>query len=309
MKKFLALTILIVVAACNSGHSQGREQAGNKPANVSKAFLKLANELNGLTDTYAGLYPMEVQRVLLSDYRLTYKDFPADTEEHNYSESFSADKDSIDVFSLQEFYQGKIQKKIVELTGHKDFGKADIKKLVSMSLTKSADGKLYNFVYDENTGGSYRSRTSYVYYTGFKGEQNQEVYNNDGYDTIIPLKSKGTQRYLMLGSVAGCGTCFVQYAKVLHYDQNKAVVDFQYSLDTRIGYENSLTYNAADEILTADYFTDDLQSFCLCTEEDKNNPVSTTDSNGLPTRHCGCTFAFNGETFVLKNRVDEEAKQ
>jgi hypothetical protein len=293
MKRFCL--ILILLTGITSAYAQ------NKP------FKKVAAELNRITDTYTGIYPYQQDKVLLKDYGLTYKDFPKDTEEHVYSESFSANKDSIDVFSLQEFYQQKIRKKLIELTSHNDFGKAGNEKLVTIFATKSADNKVYNFVYDENTGGSYQSRISYIYYVGQKGEQDQSLYNPDGYDTIIPIKTKTATRYLMMGENIGCNSCIGHYAKVVHYEKGLPVVDFECSLNTRIGFENVIEYNPASKTLYVHYLTDDLQTYCYCNEQDKNR--ADDGSNQDIIHQCSCTYKFNGVTFELASEKDEPVKE
>lgn len=294
MKHLATFIIMFLLCSCNEGHSQG------------KTLKKVADELNALTDSYASILPFQVEKISLKNYGLNYKDFPENTEEVSYAESFSAGKDSIESSTLQEFYNGKIKQKLDELTAHKDFGKGNIKTLVHIFATKSDDGRLYNFVYDENTGGSYRSRVSYVYYIGQKGKQNQELYNPDGYHTIISLPYKMGTRYLLLGQVTGCNTCQVCYAKLVHYTNGKPVFDFEYDLNTRLGSDNMIEYNAANKMLTVQYFTDDFRPYCYCLEEQKDSADSNDD--GTAMHQCTCKFKYNGNTFVLVNSNDEIAK-
>jgi len=294
MKHLAAFIMMLLLCSCNDGHSQG------------KTLKKVADELNVLTDSYASILPFQVEKIALKNYGLTYKDFPKDTEDISYAESFSANKDSIESYTLQEFYNGKIRQKLDELTSHKDFGKANIKMLVDIFATKSDDGKLYNFVYDENTGGSYRSRVSYVYYIGQKGKQNQELYNPDGYHTIVTLPSKTGMRYLLLGQVVGCNTCQGCYAKLVHYNNGKPVFDFEYDLSTRLGADNMIEYYPASKTLTVQYFTDDFRPYCYCLEEQKDSAGSNDD--GTAMHQCTCKFKYNGKTFVLAGSSDRIAK-
>ena len=286
MIKFL-VALFVLVLGCNFGYSQ------------SKPFKQLAAELNQLTESYSRLLPFQGDKRALKDFSLTVNDFP-ETEDEN----FSAQKDSIDFFALQEYYQGKIWKKLIALTSHNDFGTASNEKLVNIFATKSADNKVYNFIYDENTGGSYQSRVSYVYYASQKGEQKQSLYNPDGYDTIIPIKSKTATRYLMLGEKIGCNSCMGHYAKLVHYEKGQPVVDFEYSLGTRMGFDNAIEYNAASSTLSVHYTTDDLTQYCYCNEGDKKEYTDEI----TPQHQCSCTFTFNGDTFVLAGQKDNVVK-
>jgi hypothetical protein len=294
MKQLATFIIMLLLCSCNQGHGQ------------NKTIKKVADELNALTDSYASLHPFQADKIALKDYKLTYKDFPKNTEEVSYSESFSADKDSINVYSLQEFYKFKIKQKLDELTIHKDFGKANIKMLVNIFATKSDDGKLYNFIYDENTGGSYQSRVSYVYYIGQKGKQNQELYNPDGYHTIVTLRSKTGTSYLLIGQVVGCNTCQGCYAKLVHYTNGRPVFDFEYNLNTRVGSDNMIEYYPDDKTLAVQYFTDDFRPYCYCLEAQKDSAKKDDDENTM--HQCYCKFKFNGSTFVLADSSDHIAK-
>lgn len=282
--------ILILFAGVTSASAQ------------NKTFEKVAAELNQLTESYGRLQPFQGDRRALKDFGLTYKDV-ADWD----AENFSAQKDSIDFFALQEYYQAKIREKLIALTSHNDFGKSNNEKLANIFATKSDDNKVYNFVYDENTGGSYQSRISYIYYAGQKGDQDQSAYNSDGYDTIIPLKTKANTRYLMLGENIGCNSCMGHYAKVVHYEKGHPVVDFEYELGTGMGYENAIEYNPATKTLWVHYTTDDHTQYCYCNEGDKNLTNDSTDENRV--RQCSCTFTFNGTTFTLTSQKDEPAKE
>ena len=307
MKILATIILFCTLYSCNFAQSQSKVHSPMGKSAEDASFKKVADELNALTTLYPGWYGFDHSIVALKDFGLTYKDFPTDTEELLYSEAFSVNKDSIDVHVLQEYYQVKIRQKLAQLTSHTDFGKADNEKLVDIFATKSADNKVYNFVYDENTGGSYQSRVSYIYYTGQKGEQDQSLYNPDGYDTIIPLKAKAATRYLMMGENIGCNSCMGHYAKLVHYENGQPVVDFEYELDTRMGYENAIEYNPATKTLWAHYTTDDMQTYCYCGEEDKNQADDRADESAV--RQCSCTFTFNGTTFELTGQKDEPVKE
>jgi hypothetical protein len=294
MKQVAAFIIILLLCSCNQGHSQ------------NKTIKKVADELNTLTDSYASILPFQIEKIALKNYGLTYKDFLKDSEDISYTESFSTSKDSIESSTLQEFYNGKIKQKLEELTSHKDFSKADIKMLVHIFACKSDDGKIYNFVYDENTGGSYQSRISYIYYAGQKEKQNQELYNPDGYHTIVSLPSKTGMRYLLLGQVVGCNTCQGCYARLVHYANGKPVFDFEYDLNTRIGSDNMIEYNPEDKTLAVQYFTDDFRPYCYCLDSQKDLANEDSDENTM--HRCSCKFKFNGSTFVLADSSDRIAK-
>lgn len=291
MKHLATFIIIFLLCSYNHVHSQ------------SKTLKKVADELNALTDSYASILPFQIEKIALKNYGLTYKDITKNTKEVSY-ESFSADKDSIESSTLQEFYNDKIKQKLDELTSHKDFSKADIKMLVHIFACKSDDSKIYNFVYDENTGGSYHSRISYIYYAGQKENQNQELYNPDGYHTIVSLPSKTGTRYLLLGQVVGCNTCQGCYTKLVHYTNGMPVFDFEYNLNTRMGSENIIEYNKNDKTLLVQYVTDDFRPYCYCSKEEKD----LKEKDNSSARLCSCLYKFDGKTFVPTGTHDNEFK-
>ena len=261
----------------------------------SKSFKKLAADLNNLTDIYGNLMPFQISQVALKDYGLTAADF---TE--TYVQFLSQDKDSVDVSTLQDYLKIKIAQKLDQLTAHKDFGTFDLSKLLTISYIKSPDSKLYNFIYDENTGGTYQSRVPYIYYIGQKGKHPEDFYHNDGYNSIIPLQTGGGLRYILSGTVTGCGTCQRQYIKVVHYKDGLPIEDFDYTLDVRAGMDNSIDYNIEDKTITVHYFTDDLAQYCQCNDGD-----TKYNDDALDTVHqCTCVFKFNGSTFELVSKKD-----
>ncbi|WP_116788313.1 hypothetical protein [Flavobacterium psychrotrophum] len=269
----------------------------------SKSFKKIASELNTLTEYYNSLSPFDHGYFSLKEHGITAKEMA--TTDHD----FSAEKDSVDVSTLQQYYQLKIEEKLKQLIQHKEFGKYDLKRLITIDFIKSADNNLYNFVYDENTGGTYRSRVSYVYFKGQKEDPAEDFYDYDGYGSVEIIKTKTGTKYLLEGSVMGCGTCWGQYIKLVYYNNGIAVEDFSYKLITQTPEESYIEYDAHKNIITVQYITDDFRSYCYCNESDKNEMPDNNNTEGETLkRKCSCVYKFDGNTFILNQHDDVPLK-
>jgi len=281
MKKILFTFLLL---SSLSGFSQSRD------------YKKLVSEIKILSNNYGKLNPFN-DKSALKDFGLKYKDMKGIDEN-----AFSKDRDSIDQYALIEFFRDKMVHKFRQIMEHKDFMKFGIPEIEGIDMVKSADNKLYNYTFDENMGGTYRSRVSVMQYTDAKNLNDSIAYSafmSDGYYNITVINAKSGTKYLLEGEVVGCSTCMVKYIQLVHFENGKFVEDFNYRLLGRMSEDGILDigYNDITQTIGIRYTTDDLTPSCKC--GDSEGP--TMEDGALPLQ-CYCLYKFDGETFVLEEQ-------
>ncbi|MDD4067455.1 MAG: hypothetical protein PHG98_02945 [Bacteroidales bacterium] len=269
----------------------------------SISFFTNAQSIDELiTQTEKNLSIYEQISPWKDDYLVSY--FDLSKEELIDEEGKEIEENGIiDQFLVQHIYQKRILKNIDEIVNHKDFpGKG------SDLFSASPDNKLFNFVMDENTGGTYRSRLSVIYYKEngtivFREERGKEeeedssnYFNPDGYSIIDTIQTQGQVKYFLQGNVFGCTTCSDDYIKLIHFENSIPVIDFEYTLYTRMGSVKQFDYNSKDKTITIEYNEDDL------------NGEYNYDKD------CGDyhfeIYKFNGKTFKsIEKRVEKCAKE
>lgn len=235
----------------------------------------------------------------IKEFKLSKIDLQEITRQSDGEKVFSMKRDSISNDKLYSFFLEKISLHFDKIFSHKDFEKYDLVALMKnyIDILKSEDNKLYTFSIDEKTGGSYRSRISFVYHTEIKDQWkwdmggNNEIFHNDGYDKIYTLKTESDETlYVLEGSVRGCGTCIGMYIDVVKIENNNYVKDFAYDLQMRSG-SGGFEYDANKKTIHVEYQTDDLTRDCYC--------GSYSEYEHDFNKKCECVFMFNGTTFEL----------
>lgn len=268
-----------------------------------RPFAAIAEDINAMVFYHDQLYPFR-EMVSLKDFNLDYETIKNELGDEVI---YSAGKDSAEVWPLREYYQARIFRQLDELFGHKDFSKHDVAGLLNVQVIKSDDNRLYNVTWDENTGGTYRSRLSASYYFDKNSKLVKiegESLHPDGYNTIHTVKTRQGTKYLLLGSVVGCGTCLGEYIILISFEGGKPVTDFRYDCAIRMDDfytgESCIEYNEKEKTITVHFITSDLTNFCNCSE----NPEET---DGSP-HECTCVFKFNGDTFELASGESRKVK-
>lgn len=264
-----------------------------------RPFAAIAEDINATISYHDQLLFREM--VSLKDFNLDYETIK---NELGDDVIYSVGKDSVEVWPLREYYQAQIFRQLDELFAHKDISKHDVAGLLNMQVIKSDDNRLYNITMDENTGGSYHSRLSAVYYLPYKPAERRinDFFDTDGYSMIYTLNTGLGPKYLLLGDVVGCNSCFIEYILLMHFEKGKPVEDFKYRTEIR-GWDETIVYDPAKRTLTINYMTSDLSPHCHCTDATENE-----GTNELTEWECSCTFAFNGETFELSGRESRKVK-
>ncbi|WNM18871.1 hypothetical protein [Flavobacterium capsici] len=286
-------------------------------------FNKVIKETNYYLDQYTRVSPFD-SYYALSSFKVTNKqimDYLKNSEE--FDNTPLKYKDSVDGNILMNYLQDKIINQIYQLVKHPDFKKNDIIKLLEptdLSIIKSDDNKLYNFTFDEKTGGSYRSRISLMYYSDFTPTDSitdsdfQSFFAPDGYNAIYTLNTTEGTKYVLTGSVIGCNTCVQTSVRLISFSDNKPKEDFIYVVENR-GWSEGVIYDNETKTITVDYHLDDLTRNCICEEilnEDKIYYEESVEKDY--SINCKCQYIFNGKTFELieagwKRINNEERKE
>lgn len=264
-------------------------------------FKKLVEQTNYYLENYNRLDFLGSDMYhSVRDLKLSKNDLKEITKNSDEERDFSINRDSISNDILYSFFLEKINLNFDKIFSHKDFGKYDLVSLMKnrIDILKSDDNKLYTFSIDEKTGGSYRSRISFVYHTEVKNqwkwimENNDEIFSNDGYYNLYTLKTNsGETLYILEGSVRGCGTCVGMYIDVIKVENGNYTKDFSYNIYLRSG-SGGFEYDSNSKTIYVEYQTDDLTSNCSC----RNTSSEYEDDFH---KKCVCIFVFNGRTFEL----------
>ncbi len=269
----------------------------------SKSFIKRIEKLNKYASLYEKINAYD-EFTKFSDLKLSKKD-TKEVKSNELEVYQTKNKDSIKTFALIDFFQDKMETLIDEITHHKDFTQYDITELIdfeTIHIAKSDDNKLFNFTFDEKTGGSYRSQISIMYYVSDNEKEiDYDLFNIDGYYDIKTIYTTEGTKYILIGAVQGCTLCFEEHISLVQFKNNAFEIDFEYGINYRDGETANLTYNEINQTITATYVTDDLTYECYCENELDTNPDSAYNSDlkeeNLKPKKCSCTFIFNGTTF------------
>jgi hypothetical protein len=288
MKKLLTLTLIILIVPLALWSQE------------KSSFLKLIEETNQYLHNYSKLYPIGDQFVSIKDFGFSKKEIKEITQNTNRNHALSKNKDSIEVFELIYYFQEKISGHIHKIINHPDFLKHEIQKLITsdeLHIAISDDKKLYNFSYDEKTGGSYREQVSIMYYTDYIPKDSSEladfesIFISDGYNQIHTLQTDEGTKYVLTGSIRGCSYCFFSFVQLISFKENKFIEEFMYSVESR-DWNDGVAYNHETKTIVVDYHIDDLTPTCSCGDEVYNNDNSFYIN-------CKSTYIFNGLIFEL----------
>lgn len=239
----------------------------------------------------------------------------ADTIRHSYGENDTTDHVGNLNISIAETLTAIL--KNPDLISH------DLDSLLGqiINITQSADKKIALFSWYENTGGTFKSVSTIVYYKLSLGKTGIAYDGSDGSSSLISsysnlfcstgasfyeiykLRSKTKDLYLCIGSGRGCTTCIFNTATVIELKRNSANFNYQafnpppdevhsyreddlscLSLGARDGNIEKFEFNPKNQTLTIAYLTDD------------NTPIKSEEDE--KQRRIVRKFVFNGEKFI-----------
>ena len=279
-----------------------------------KSFNKLVSETKEYLIQYSKLKPnsdknYSLQNSGLPNVKIKYI-------KTNLYDDGGYSKDSISEFNLIIEFQTLIIENIKQIISHDKFNKTNIKELISnyssLLITISDDKKLYNFSLNEKTGGSYRSRISIMHYTDINQESlptKEEIekgiktnpyiiFDGDGFNKIYSINTKEGTKYVLIGNVQNCSTCFDTYILLVKFKNGIFKQDFYYNVNLRNSKEG-INYNPETKTISVDYTTDDLTTDCYCINYINENKEQYNSDIEPKQKNCHCTFVFNGLNFEL----------
>lgn len=254
----------------------------------AQSIEKLVAQTEKYISVYDGLSPW-IERYSIRDFKFIVQEL-SKSRKTELIKSGDIENDSISGWTLIETCQEMILANIDKIAHHKDF----LQKGSGFFLL-SPDNKLFNFRLYENTGGSYKSNISFVYYIengevvyeeSIGKENRYTFFNTDGYYSIDTIQTDSCVKYLLQGSVIGCNTCFGQYMDLIHFENSEPLSDFSYELRSRFGSVEQFDYDAKTKTITVEY------------EEDDQNGEYYDYEKGCGDYHFE-EYRFNGETFEL----------
>ncbi|WP_040282035.1 hypothetical protein [Psychroserpens damuponensis] len=247
-----------------------------------------------------------------------------------FGESFEP-IDSIETFESIGIIQSKIDELLRQTLTNKKASTLELETLFheNLSVVLSKDKKLINFSIDAKSGGSYQSRISWIYYLNndvfkeypvhdkwdLRDQESPTIFEANGYYDIKTITSSKTTYYLLLGSVKTCGSCYVDYVTLVHFEKDDFDLDFEFAIDSR-DYDEKIVFDETSKTLSVSYVTDDLSEDCFCSNEEYQtywtdgltNDELFNDDETLKQQSCRCLFKFNGKTFELTKRSAEFIK-
>lgn len=288
-------------------------------AQTSGEIEKLITETNKYIDLFNGISRPIDRYISVNETNLPQEMLDAIKVDPNWADILSENGDSIDDVNLQGLYEEIIIANVDEIMSYYEIDKAKefVSQLgqINMQLTKSPDYKLLNFTFDANTGGTYRSRVSLVYFTEFiidtvndNLEDPYRIFESDGYSEIDTIHSINGVKYILLGDVQGCSSCWRSYISLVSFKNGNFEQNFSYSVNSR-NWETSIEYDSKAKIIHVDYLTDDLTRDCNCENlVDRDYYPDHSEEEEISNKICSCTFTFKESNFYLTKECWEEAK-
>lgn len=294
--KILILTLFLYTAAVYS-------------VSFGQGFEQLIGQTNYYLKMYSGFIPFGESA--LSEIQLSFQEKQELETSAEIESALTEKKDSVDNYFVISFLQDKIIHNLVQLIEHTEFLNHDITELFDETLTivKSEDDNVFNFILDEKTGGSYRSQLSVLYFSDVNILLTPEDHEltMDGYTAIYPVDTYEGRKYLLIGDRVGCTFCFASYVQLIGFHGDEIMQDFFFYVDNRDMFKE-VVYDAVTKTITVEYMLDDLTPLCECEEPSIDDGVDY-DWDESKSVSCRCRFAFDGTTFQLieesRNRIEE----
>jgi|AntRauTorcE11897_2_1112592.scaffolds.fasta_scaffold21196_2 hypothetical protein len=275
-------------------------------------FDRLIEETNryltqyGEVEVFGGYYAIQ-------DLDLTAEEKSELLTEHDFDTALTPKKDSIQAFHLIEFLQDKVTGGLLRITEHEGFAEHPIENELNsdvLEILVSEDRKLFIFSFDMKNGGTYKGEIAMMFYEGLgNSESNSTAFSQirrEGVYEIHTLNSQEGKKYLLVGGIVGCATCYESFVQLIQPKGDKLESQFAYALNLRNGWDNPIEFDPETQRISAEYETDDLTTECVCEDQsDDEESYLYNQTENSQMKKCRCIFEFNGSTFEL---VDSKAR-
>ncbi len=145
-----------------------------------------------------------------------------------------------------------------------------------LSISKSADNKIYFFSIDAKTGGSLRSNKTIIHYRLPSGEVKANRFGGEASEALaisaydkVHLLDSVKHEYFVIGRVQTCNTCISSLAITIKLDSNAYKTDLIAQYEGRISNLVNLEYNPAAKEFLFEYYTADKDDALYASDNDK----------------------------------------
>lgn len=269
-------------------------------------FNKLVERLNHCLLEYNKLTPLGGYDTYYSvnSFGLSKQEIKEMVAKADYDNILSANRDSIQKDYMIEFFRIKIEDYLDKIIKHPDFFKNDFTSLFNyeiLSIVKSDDNKLLNISFDEQTGGTYRSQISKMYYIDTEkaeiidlNQTDNSIFVPDGYNAIYTIQTAEGIKYVLTGGVQVCNTCFYRFVQVIKFSENEFSEELMVSVTSRDWSDEGVTYNNEEKAIYVNYHVDDLTPDCFCSEEKFDYEKLLENHKRI---NCKRKYIFDGTNF------------
>jgi len=265
-----------------------------------RGVTKLCRQINDLVDQQNQTSPL-ADYVELAPYKLKAEDLGSG-EELEDRFFFNASKDSARASLVIDHLNSQIDVLLERLLRIPGVFNHDLDSLLSnLSVSHSANRKLWSVGYFANGGGTYRSYDSQMLYVHSKDSIQRNFdyeFGPDGYYRIEQLEHDGETAYLLFSWVRGCSYCFAESVELILPSEDDFKPLFRYDISSRF-WNNKIEFDTADSVLHINYGFDDLNEGCMCDRESEY-PYGVSDENEEYSEHtCYFWYKYDGHNFRL----------
>jgi len=276
----------------------------------SRKLRSAIEELNTTFERYQQISHFGFDMLLVKEHPFTYDQLSENLDEEHVNDFFSADKDSADRWLVISAYHQKLDASIDELLSMANLDLDYLKSNLQLPMAFSDDDKLFCIKYPEKGGGTYVGTISKMVYVSPLGIDTTFDYEfmREGYYSIVHLPFENKDRYLLLGSVKNCTSCYYESATLIEKEGDDFKELFACEVESR-DWDGGiqLDTNTLDLILT--FQSDDLNGGCLCDYQSSyyTEPSDTDyyqDTESYQNQSCYYRYSLvNGQYYLVEQKT------
>ena len=287
---------------------------------TNDSFTEIVDKTNRYLSDYETINPYwDIDEI----FSIQDSGLPKHLIEGKFSEIDSLSKEDL-IFEFQALISDHIR----ALFTHKDFQNYDLEEMLRSDLLyiiNSDDHKLYNIIYEEKTGGTYKSMISLIFYfeeqeTNESGEKicvakeclQNDIFEEDVFVQIDLIETKEGVKYIITSSVRTSTISAFESIMMVKYVNGNFVREFYYTVHT-YSLGGNLFYDSDSKTIQVDYINDYLNEDCNCQNigdiENNQNDDPVYEDKVFEKQKCYCLFEFDGNNFVLKEQSQETIKE
>lgn len=227
----------------------------------------------------------------------------SEAEKRRYLKASGPTKTTIEPIELQEIYAGYLDSALSLIFKQPHLLDRPLSEEFDCKVILTEDRRFLQLSYDENAGGTYRSRVVHYLYRGphsrfqsiYTGEGPRLKLDSDGYHRLEFLgERRDTLYYFFTGGVRGCSYCFSSSIGIIAAHRNGLEELEKISIDSRSWTPTIHIEEETDSSkrIFIKHQVDDLSGPCYCEGSAKLN----RDQSG---EALFCTYTYWYENFRL----------